>query len=274
MNNGNNAGAGGYRSLYYPAASTGSGESLRFIGGIITYSTAGGPNTAACMDFEGGASITINFYGTSFDQCPWTINNNGFEFITCTGCHFENPQGALTANGVASGTPIDFITFGSSCTVLCHVNLIGSDLLDDYAATTRTELIYLQNSAYLTVSGGHYQAAANIAAIVGGSGNLGDWGATWNNATNFQGASVVGTVCFNLGCFTTGLGVVTQVYNGSFFVNSTTMLVSALPSAATYPGGQIQVSDSTAIAAEGQTCAGGSSHAALAIALGGVWKCF
>lgn len=50
--------------------------------------------------------------------------------------------------------------------------------------------------------------------------------------------------------------------------------VGSLPSAGTYPGQTRYVNDSTGIASEGQTCAGGGSTVALAFSNGAVWKCF
>jgi hypothetical protein len=54
-----------------------------------------------------------------------------------------------------------------------------------------------------------------------------------------------------------------------------TTTVGALPAAAAGNVGQvIKVSDSTAVAAEGQTCVGSSTNTALAFSNGTVWKCF
>ena len=51
--------------------------------------------------------------------------------------------------------------------------------------------------------------------------------------------------------------------------------VSQLPVAAVGNAGQVRrVTDSTAITTEGQTCVGGSTHAALVFSNGTVWKCF
>ena len=50
--------------------------------------------------------------------------------------------------------------------------------------------------------------------------------------------------------------------------------VNSLLPATNCAGCLMQVSDSTAITTEGQTCAGGSSHRALAFSNGSVWKCF
>jgi hypothetical protein len=51
-------------------------------------------------------------------------------------------------------------------------------------------------------------------------------------------------------------------------------VVGSLPSAASNPGMMITVTDSTAVAAEGQTCVGSSSNKALAFSNGSTWKCF
>lgn len=59
---------------------------------------------------------------------------------------------------------------------------------------------------------------------------------------------------------------------GALTVNALT--VATLPSASANPGGIAYVTDSTAVAAEGQTCAGSSSNKALAFSNGTVWKCF
>lgn len=50
--------------------------------------------------------------------------------------------------------------------------------------------------------------------------------------------------------------------------------VGSLPSAAANPGRVFAVSDSTAVATEGQTCVGSSTNHALAYSNGSVWKCF
>lgn len=61
----------------------------------------------------------------------------------------------------------------------------------------------------------------------------------------------------------------------SGFVALGTTTVGALPAAAAGNAGQIiKVSDSTAIAAEGQTCAGAGTVTALAFSNGAAWKCF
>jgi hypothetical protein len=55
---------------------------------------------------------------------------------------------------------------------------------------------------------------------------------------------------------------------------TTGTVVASLPAAASYPGTSMYVTDSTAIASEGQTCVGSSSTKAVAVSNGSVWKCF
>jgi len=61
-------------------------------------------------------------------------------------------------------------------------------------------------------------------------------------------------------------------FAGAVGVGQTT--VGKLPAASSSAGVMLTVTDSTAISAEGQACAGGSSSTALAWSNGSVWKCF
>ena len=59
------------------------------------------------------------------------------------------------------------------------------------------------------------------------------------------------------------------------FFQAPPITVSQLPAASAGNAGQMRrVTDSTAITAEGQPCAGKGSAAALAFSDGKVWKCF
>jgi hypothetical protein len=75
----------------------------------------------------------------------------------------------------------------------------------------------------------------------------------------------------------TGTGATIVNGTGAYapFFQAPPITVSQLPGAASSNAGQMRrVTDSTGIAAEGQTCAGGGSGAALAFSDGKVWKCF
>lgn len=52
------------------------------------------------------------------------------------------------------------------------------------------------------------------------------------------------------------------------------VIYSSLPSAALSVGKKYFIQDSTTVAAEGQVCAGGNTHNAIAISDGVIWKCF
>jgi len=75
-------------------------------------------------------------------------------------------------------------------------------------------------------------------------------------------------------CFTFASGKISVTGSGKPVVIPATTTVVALPAAASNIGAFITVSDSTAIAAEGQTCAGSSTNTALAVSNGTIWKCF
>jgi len=62
--------------------------------------------------------------------------------------------------------------------------------------------------------------------------------------------------------------------NGSALITVGHTTVGVLPSASSHAGAMIEVTDSTTISSEGQTCVGSSSHTALAFSNGSVWKCF
>ena len=83
------------------------------------------------------------------------------------------------------------------------------------------------------------------------------------------------TLGFNgsIGGTTPEAGTFTTV-NASSQINLGQTVVGSLPPASTNPGGMWFVTDSTAVSAEGQTCAGSSSSKAIAISNGTVWKCF
>ncbi len=96
------------------------------------------------------------------------------------------------------------------------------------------------------------------------------YGAQLFQAVRWQGASVAGLTCYNLGCYATGSGVNIQAVNGSFFVNGSTYTVSGgsmnLPSATTYAGAQIMVTDSMA-GSKGQLCTHTASSPVTALAM-------
>jgi hypothetical protein len=128
---------------------------------------------------------------------------------------------------------------------------------------------------WLIASAGHFFA---------GLDNTYDVGAAAANrprrvytGTDFVGP--IGATTPAAGTFTTATAASVQITGGTTpatgFASLGTTTVGALPAAAAGNVGQmIKVSDSTAVAAEGQTCVGGSTNTALAFSNGTVWKCF
>ena len=86
-------------------------------------------------------------------------------------------------------------------------------------------------------------------------------------------ASMVGgTGTNNTYIINDGTAANTMLFGNGVVLKGTT--VGNLPPVASYPGAIRFVIDSTAIASEGQTCAGSSTNKAIAISNGSVWKCF
>lgn len=65
-----------------------------------------------------------------------------------------------------------------------------------------------------------------------------------------------------------------DIPNGATRAGDNTLTVATLPAVALAAGKFVTVGDSTAVAAEGQVCVGGSVNIALAFSNGVVWKCF
>lgn len=110
-----------------------------------------------------------------------------------------------------------------------------------------------------------------------GSIGLGPW---FRVALHVTGASYVDTIAspvtFNIPTASgTGSTVVDNTGVSTPVLQVPTILVGSLPGAAAGNAGQYRtVKDSTAIAAEGQTCVGGGAVTALAFSTGAAWKCF
>ena len=186
-------------NLSYPSGTSGTGEGLRFSGGV--YENKTGPPTPLvqnCADFEGPFAINFAFYSVHFDNCPVLINPTPSTLIShylFDAGHLENPNGLWTTTGVSgTGTILDPLKLGSNCGN-CNIVLNSFDVLEDSASSGRTELVAL-GGGMLTIEGGDYRAAATIAEVVNGTGTpngLEFLNATRANATNIQGGSITGS---------------------------------------------------------------------------------
>jgi hypothetical protein len=186
-------------NVLYPSSASNSGEGVLFIGGSMSEHNPAGATAAlqGCADFEGATAINLSFYNVSFDNCPIKLNGNGLAHYVFTASHMENPNGPLTSDGTATGTPVQYLQLGSSCGV-CQVLLDGADIYDHNTANTRGQLIDLL-AGHLTITGGDYRASASIAQVVNGSGSnyLTVLNAQKANATNWQGGAISGSLLFD-----------------------------------------------------------------------------
>lgn len=125
----------------------------------------------------------------------------------------------------------------------------------------------LLNSTWSIDFSGHQANAATA--------SFGDVQATVIANTNGAVSGQLDIHTRNAGALVTALSLAKDGTATSPALALTPILVGALPAAAAGNKGQMRsVSDSTAIGAEGQTCVGGSTNAALAFSNGTVWKCF
>ena len=111
-----------------------------------------------------------------------------------------------------------------------------------------------------------FAVALTLAAVIWAEAQSGPYAAQIQSAINNLTA----------GSITHGaIGMTGGAASATGFVSLGRTVVGSLPAAAAGNAGQIiQVTDSTAVAAEGQTCVGGNTNNALAFSTGTVWKCF
>lgn len=160
--------------------------------------------------------------------------DNGF---TCDTCHFEGLNGIVKMAAGSGG-------HGS------WTNSIRNSYSDDNTGKNGSSTGFWVNTdgnGSLTLDNDGFSGTPNI-SIVGPQQNI-----DWRMSANYFGGSLHPYSNVNLGGAST---------------------VANLPTASQNAGQIRYVGDSTAIASEGQTCAGGSSNKALAFSNGAVWKCF
>jgi hypothetical protein len=283
-----------YIALYTALQTYPNGDNNFTIDGLI-----GGPNTPLWIN---PYSESTNGYGEGQDGL--IINGDLGEFIYQGGCdpncYGPNPLTIFMGggNGVYElftrgmllrslpGTPTAGIEFnapwaGSGAAFNGSMLLVFSSFQDqnfsDWIMGVYPDNIFkLQDQ----VDGGNVDnrtileidpsSNANMTTLTtpnsSGTLNLGTGGP---GTTILQGGGATGFVKFFGGAINQ---IVTQITpNG---LNWIPILTVNLPAAAANAGNMLSVSDSTAIATEGQTCAGGGTTLALAFSNGTQWKCF
>ncbi len=234
----------------------------------------------------------INAYGDPAQVSP-TVKMTGYVAqITCDTCTFnaQNSQDALYM-GPSSGTS----NSEPSSIVFPNLTLQGLGVCGHFGGVTA-----------ITIIGGFVEACPtgfSLTADSSGTSTNSNNGITIENMYNPGSAATtaflttvdpnaVGTLRENgtynsSGAFVNGANASRISYCGNYGAGASLICyianrlalvfttVGGLGAAAAGNAGQMgNVSDSTAVAAEGQTCVGGNSNKALAYSNGSVWKCF
>lgn len=228
---------------------------------LVTGSFSGQFSFNNCQ-FDGQANnldTTANTYNMRFDDggdafVPYSITMNqvtsqwaggvgsalifvgGLQGYTCDSCHFENATGVIK-EAVGAGGHGNWGIGISHAYIASNVGVAaGNGYIADLG--TQSGLDFSANAYFGTPD-----------AVFLGTLTYLNAGPNWNASS---GAMEPWTQ------ISMGLGIT----------------VATLPAAASNAGKQIYVTDSTAIAAEGQACAGGGAVKALAFSNGAGWKCF
>jgi hypothetical protein len=155
------------------------------------------------------------------------------------------------------------ITIPAASANLGGFTFSGNLVIPNSGSTTGT-MISVGNGQSITASNNIIQNV--VTGFAFGAGNLVSLGPNiYSGVTNvFSGIPASGQITNSAGGVTAYPGL----------TPGAGIAVAALPSAASNPGMMVYVTDSTAIVAEGQTCAGSSTNKALAFSNGTSWKCF
>lgn len=285
--------------IFFQTGSGGSGAGLYVcISGTFTKLGTGAgtvttvSGTANQIGSTGGAtpvlslSSTLAFPGTISSAQAGALSQAA---VTFTGAPITGGSGTTTfplvyLNGGAAPTTWD--TGGT---------ILGLNSPNGFAGTV---FDYHNNGgvSLFSINGANGAITTNSSAFIGGDARVGLNGNFFFNARSRIGSpadgvlqltnnAATGLTRIQLGLTTSsgpalcisGVVITTCLGDGTApgFTGLGTTVVASLPAAAAGNKGQmIAVSDSTAVAAEGQTCAGSSTNTALAFSNGTVWKCF
>lgn len=233
---------------------------------------------------RGGITISSNMntfrncgmdYSTSAAGLPVLIQNSSFG-NTFLGCDIEGNTATITVTVATSAYKnrfiyCDFEVNGDGTATSEDIALNGPE--NEVGGSTFAGGGTANHPAIgiLTATGGQY--IHDNRWIIGSSYNV--------EALNCISSATCVLANNDYGGATVPIGsqiISNQDSLGNFLATSVApgvgILVGALPSAAANAGKMIYVTDSTAIAAEGQACTGSSTNKALAFSNGTGWKCF
>jgi hypothetical protein len=233
---------------------------------IIDHNTIG-----ISLNPSGGFS-DIHLTQGSFDDNNLAISVGGgganpLPAVYCADCHFENG----TINSASN--PYIALNGGRFYCTQC-------DMTEDrISGTGATQFITAAGNSYLSlISTNVLSGGATVNEVVNFTGNARGVIETTNTSVAITQTYVTTSTApvFDLstwGINANPLAAGNTGLQGQYLLGVATT-VSGLPTASGNPGQIRYVTDSTAVAAEGQTCVGSSSTKALAFSNGTVWKCF
>src|SRR5215469_3692190 len=225
--------------------------------------------------------------------------------ITFDDCQFDGQFGGQDTTAGLSNISIDD-TPGQGAATWIPYTLTFTNLTSQFANGNGGAAVRIKGVSSVTFVTPHFELDLGIISAVIGPGGHGSWSITVvspymsqsSQARLFSGVTAGTGFIYN----TDGHSAITQIDGGFVgtpdnFVTGAAggeiswlgnfqnlgngllqpvpgITVSALPPATAAIGKTRTVTDSTAIAAEGQVCTGGSSNVAMAWSNGTVWKCF
>jgi hypothetical protein len=212
-----------------------------------------------------GNGVNIPFYIGN----PTVFGTSGTAFTSITGVNPPSGQSAVVLDTGSTWT--EYNTFQNVYT-------------ENHSADTTTAMIKIKASCCGPANGPNYFMGVRSGSDTGGATRYAldidsggkallmgtNTGVSSNaiNDHNTNGGTISPGANGNVSFYSTE-----PIYSTGLFA-SLGGTVANLPSAASNAGRMMYVTDSTAIASEGQTCAGGGSIKALAFSNGTNWKCF
>jgi hypothetical protein len=196
----------------------------------------------------------VSFFGRFLYSIWLAPGSSYFNYLRNIRFPSNTITGPLQISG-GSGTIIDGLQWQSSGGPAVHIdgtgtsNLVVSNVVANNSPTT---LVQIDSGTHSNLS--FFNLSTNGTNII---------------IDSASGHTLTTTACGELGQYT-----LTSTTGKIVSTCPISLTVASLPSVASSIGQKYVVTDSTSVAAEGQTCVGGSANSAIAISNGSVWKCF